>query len=237
MLAPNVRRPRHRRSRRRRHGRTNLPPHAVERYAESIGRAGGVGIADSVVREFMRMQGSQATDAAPANPNGGARWRSSLTTPHRVEQLLLMTERLAMRWQPRTPAASKRAPPLDGPRTTRRTGSQTPTASNSRALNKNHPHPGRPAGSCWLSSAKALLHCTKPLPRMRLALNAVKDHLRRAWCTRWPKRSFANAVAAPAIPRKARSICSGARARQCSIATLSPTPRINPDPATTSPFL
>ncbi|MBP6689915.1 MAG: rod-binding protein [Hyphomonadaceae bacterium] len=42
-------------------------PMLVERYAESIGRAGGVGIADSVVREFMRMQGSQVPpDAAPA---------------------------------------------------------------------------------------------------------------------------------------------------------------------------
>jgi Rod binding domain-containing protein len=34
-------------------------PMLVERYAESISRAGGVGVADSVVREFMRMQQSQ----------------------------------------------------------------------------------------------------------------------------------------------------------------------------------
>lgn len=35
-------------------------PMLIERYAEAIGRAGGVGIADSVVREFMRMQEAQA---------------------------------------------------------------------------------------------------------------------------------------------------------------------------------
>lgn len=31
-------------------------PMLVERYAEAISRAGGVGIADSIVRELMRMQ-------------------------------------------------------------------------------------------------------------------------------------------------------------------------------------
>ena len=42
-------------------------PMLVERYAESISRSGGVGIADSVVREFMRMQQSQASpDPEPA---------------------------------------------------------------------------------------------------------------------------------------------------------------------------
>lgn len=42
-------------------------PMLVERYAESISRSGGVGIADSVVREFMRMQQSQTPpDAEPA---------------------------------------------------------------------------------------------------------------------------------------------------------------------------
>ena len=43
-------------------------PMLVERYAESISRAGGVGIADSVVREFMRMQQSQMTpqEATPS---------------------------------------------------------------------------------------------------------------------------------------------------------------------------
>lgn len=35
-------------------------PMLVERYAESISRSGGVGIADSIVREFMRMQEAQA---------------------------------------------------------------------------------------------------------------------------------------------------------------------------------
>ena len=38
-------------------------PMLIERYAEAIGRAGGVGIADSVVREFMRMQEAQAQQA------------------------------------------------------------------------------------------------------------------------------------------------------------------------------
>jgi len=32
-------------------------PMLVERYAEAISRAGGVGIADSVVREMLRLQG------------------------------------------------------------------------------------------------------------------------------------------------------------------------------------
>lgn len=42
-------------------------PMLVERYAESISRSGGVGIADSVVREFMRMQQSQnPPEAEPA---------------------------------------------------------------------------------------------------------------------------------------------------------------------------
>jgi len=47
-------------------------PMLIERYAESITRAGGVGIADSVVREFMRMQ--QAQEAAlPETPDGADR--------------------------------------------------------------------------------------------------------------------------------------------------------------------
>ncbi len=41
-------------------------PMLVERYAESISRAGGVGIADSIVREFMRMQ-----EAELATPEAG----------------------------------------------------------------------------------------------------------------------------------------------------------------------
>ena len=42
-------------------------PMLVERYAESISRSGGIGIADSVVREFMRMQAAEAAtnEAAP----------------------------------------------------------------------------------------------------------------------------------------------------------------------------
>ena len=43
-------------------------PMLVERYAESISRSGGVGIADSVVREFMRMQQSQNLPDAPPAP-------------------------------------------------------------------------------------------------------------------------------------------------------------------------
>ena len=41
-------------------GEQSFRPMLVERYAESISRSGGVGIADSVVREFMRMQETQA---------------------------------------------------------------------------------------------------------------------------------------------------------------------------------
>jgi Rod binding domain-containing protein len=41
-------------------------PMLVERYAEAIARAGGVGVADSVLRELIRMQGSipEAADGA-----------------------------------------------------------------------------------------------------------------------------------------------------------------------------
>ena len=45
-------------------------PMLIERYAEAIGRAGGVGIADSVVREFMRMQAAQQT-TLPEETNDG----------------------------------------------------------------------------------------------------------------------------------------------------------------------
>jgi Rod binding domain-containing protein len=41
-------------------------PMLVERYAEAIARSGGVGIADSVVREMMRFQEMQA------EPSNGA---------------------------------------------------------------------------------------------------------------------------------------------------------------------
>ncbi len=41
-------------------------PMLVERYAESISRSGGIGIADSVVREFMRMQAAEAATNGPA---------------------------------------------------------------------------------------------------------------------------------------------------------------------------
>ncbi len=40
-------------------------PMLVERYAEALSRAGGVGIADSVVRELMRLQATtEAADGA-----------------------------------------------------------------------------------------------------------------------------------------------------------------------------
>jgi Rod binding domain-containing protein len=42
-------------------------PMLVERYAESITRSGGVGIADSIVRELMRMQ-----EAASLESDDGA---------------------------------------------------------------------------------------------------------------------------------------------------------------------
>ncbi|MBC7768737.1 MAG: rod-binding protein [Phycisphaerales bacterium] len=45
-------------------------PMLVERYAEAISRAGGVGIADAVVREMLRMQGE---DIAPEAANGADR--------------------------------------------------------------------------------------------------------------------------------------------------------------------
>lgn len=40
-------------------------PMLVERYAEAIARAGGVGIADSVMREMMRLQ--EMTQAEPGH--------------------------------------------------------------------------------------------------------------------------------------------------------------------------
>ncbi|MGQ0532334.1 MAG: rod-binding protein [Caulobacteraceae bacterium] len=46
-------------------------PMLVERYAEAISRAGGVGIADSIVAELMRMQETVAT--LPETPNGADR--------------------------------------------------------------------------------------------------------------------------------------------------------------------
>lgn len=46
-------------------------PMLVERYAEAISRAGGVGIADSIVRELMRMQ--EAVAASPETLDGADR--------------------------------------------------------------------------------------------------------------------------------------------------------------------
>src|SRR5262245_55509004 len=45
-------------------------PMLVERYAESITRAGGVGIADSIVRELLRMQEAQATETTTETDDG-----------------------------------------------------------------------------------------------------------------------------------------------------------------------
>jgi peptidoglycan hydrolase FlgJ len=42
-------------------------PMLVERYAESISRSGGVGIADSIVRELMRLQEAQVVDPEAAD--------------------------------------------------------------------------------------------------------------------------------------------------------------------------
>lgn len=44
-------------------------PMLVERYAESITRAGGVGIADSIMRELMRIQGTVEPQEAPLGPS------------------------------------------------------------------------------------------------------------------------------------------------------------------------
>lgn len=43
-------------------------PMLIERYAEALSQAGGVGIADSIVRELMRLQ-----EAQPEAPDGAAR--------------------------------------------------------------------------------------------------------------------------------------------------------------------
>jgi len=45
-------------------GEQMFRPMLVERYAEAIARAGGVGIADSVVRELMRLQETIQPEAA-----------------------------------------------------------------------------------------------------------------------------------------------------------------------------
>ncbi len=45
-------------------GEQMFRPMLVERYAEAISQAGGVGIAESVMREMLRMQGLEATTEA-----------------------------------------------------------------------------------------------------------------------------------------------------------------------------
>lgn len=56
-------------------GEEMFRPMLIERYAESISRSGGIGIADSVVREFMRMQAAEATVISPETeePDGAHR--------------------------------------------------------------------------------------------------------------------------------------------------------------------
>ncbi|MGD9967269.1 MAG: rod-binding protein [Hyphomonadaceae bacterium] len=46
-------------------------PMLVERYAEAVSRAGGVGIADSIVRELMRLQ--EASAPSTETPDGADR--------------------------------------------------------------------------------------------------------------------------------------------------------------------
>ncbi len=39
-------------------------PMLIERYAEAISHAGGIGIADSILRELVRMQSAEVADGA-----------------------------------------------------------------------------------------------------------------------------------------------------------------------------
>jgi peptidoglycan hydrolase FlgJ len=39
-------------------------PMLIERYAEAISRSGGIGIADSIMRELVRMQSAGTADGA-----------------------------------------------------------------------------------------------------------------------------------------------------------------------------
>ena len=48
-------------------------PMLIERYAEAISKAGGVGIADSLVRELMRLQTSAPISASEEPDDGVAR--------------------------------------------------------------------------------------------------------------------------------------------------------------------
>lgn len=55
-------------------GEQMFRPMMVQQYAQNIARAGGVGLADSIVAELMRMQAAQT--AVPTNPetaDGAAR--------------------------------------------------------------------------------------------------------------------------------------------------------------------
>jgi len=45
-------------------------PMLIERYAESLARSGGVGIAESVMREMMRLQAAQQPTETPDGAEG-----------------------------------------------------------------------------------------------------------------------------------------------------------------------
>jgi Rod binding domain-containing protein len=46
-------------------GEEMFRPMLIEQYAAAISQAGGIGLADSVVREFMRLQSTPPTGDAP----------------------------------------------------------------------------------------------------------------------------------------------------------------------------
>ena len=52
-------------------GEQMFRPMLIERYAEALSRSGGVGIADSIVRELMRMQ--EAVTLPTETPDGADR--------------------------------------------------------------------------------------------------------------------------------------------------------------------
>ena len=55
-------------------GEEMFRPMLIDRYAQSLTHAGGIGIADQIMREFTRMQTSQAaTRSADESDNGSGR--------------------------------------------------------------------------------------------------------------------------------------------------------------------
>ncbi|MBL8537730.1 MAG: rod-binding protein [Hyphomonadaceae bacterium] len=53
-------------------GEETFRPMLIDRYAEALSKSGGVGIADAIVRELLRMQGSAALPTEE-NVDGAAR--------------------------------------------------------------------------------------------------------------------------------------------------------------------